>query len=511
MRRRSRAGSEAVKARRGKAVTLKRRNVPKAVHRRSSSAVDRKTEVARLTRELNEALERQTATAEILKIISASPTELQPVLDVVVKSAARFCEADDVTIFELDGQDLRTAAHWGPVPQDIGARFPCSRGHVAGRIVLERRPIHIIDLQAEAAEFPEGSVFAKRPGHRTTAGVPLLREGVAIGTIQLRRAKVHPFTDRQIALLGIFAAQAVIAIENTRLLNELRESLQQQTATAEVLSVISSSTGELESVFSSMLENATRICEANFGAMYFREGDDFRTVAMHGAPQALVEARLHKLGHPGPNTALGRTVQTKDAVQIEDIAADRAYAERDPQRVAVVELGGVRTLLSVPLLKDNEVIGAISIYREVVRTFTDKQVALVQNFANQAVIAIENTRLLNELRESLEQQTATSEVLRVISSSPGDLEPVFQAVLENATRICGARFATSGSQKPKTYALSPSMARPLAYCRGETRKIGPARIRAQPMGQCSHKKESSKSRTLPPTPRTGSAIRCAAL
>src|SRR5271166_1032555 len=312
MRRRSRAGGEPVKTRRRKTVTLKRRNAPKAVRNRGVSVPSQETEVTQLTHELNEALERQTATAEILKIISASPTELQSVLEVVVKSAARFCKADDVTIFELDGQDLRAAAHWGMIPQEIGLRFPCTRGSVAGRIVLERRPVHVIDLQAEAEEFPEGSAMARRLGHRTTAGVPLLREGVAVGTIQLRRTEVNPFTDKQIALLETFAAQAVIAIENTRLLNELHqrtddlsESLEQQTATSKVLEAISSSPGDLKPVFQSILENAVRLCGAKFGNLYLREGDGFRAAAMHNAPPAYAEQRAGVL-HPSPNSSFGQ-------------------------------------------------------------------------------------------------------------------------------------------------------------------------------------------------------------
>jgi GAF domain-containing protein len=443
MRRRSKASSKVATARSPKAKTLK------AVRRSSSSASGQETEVERLTRELHEAQKQQIATAEVLKIISTPPAELQPVLEVVVRSAARFCEADDVTIFELDGQYLRIAAHWGAIPQEIGVRFPCVPGQVAGRAVLERKAVHVIDLQAEREEFPEGSAFARRLGHRTTAAVPLLREGVAVGTIMLRRAEANPFTDKQITLLETFAAQAVIAIENTRLLNELRqrtddltESLEQQTATSKVLSVISSPAGELEPVFQTMLENAVRICEAKFGIMYRFDGDAMYPVAMLDLPPALHEfLRQRGRTRPTPGGDIDKLRKFKQVVHTIDMLESPVLSP--PARLA-----GGRTQLVVPMLKENELIGSIIIYRQEVRPFTEKQIALVQSFAAQAVIAIENTRLLNELRqrtddlsESLEQQTATSEILSSMSGSMADTKPVFDAILHNLLRLFGTSYA----------------------------------------------------------------------
>ena len=305
--------------------------------------------------------------------------------------------------------------------------------------------VHIDDLRS-MPPYREGDpvmvAFVDLAGARTILIAPMIKENELIGTIAIYRQEVRPFTDKQIELVKNFAAQAVIAIENARLLNELRESLQQQTATSEVLRVISASPGELGPVFDAILENATRICEAKFGTLFLREEDAFRVVAMHNTPPALAELRRrHPVLRPGPGTSLSRSTKTKQAVQIADITADQAYFENDPDRVALAELGGYRSVLSVPMLKNNDVIGAINIYRQEPQSFAENQITLITSFANQAVIAIENTRLLNELRESLQQQTATADVLKVISRSTFDLQAVLQTLVQSAAQLCEADVA----------------------------------------------------------------------
>ena len=356
----------------------------------------------------------------------------------MLENAVRLCDAKFGTLELYEGGAFQKAALHNVPQAYVAARGdavirPDPRG-VLGRIVKTKEVVHTEDLRTTPPYLegnPDVRAFADLAGVRTLVTVPMLREDELIGVIAIYRQEVRPFTERQIDLVKSFARQAVIAIENTRLLNELRqrtndlsETLEQQTATSEVLGVISSSPGELDPVFQAMLENAVRTCDGKFGTLYLREADAFRMVATHNAPPAYVEARDREPFRPPPSTPLGRAASTRQVVQIADIRTTQAYTEGFRPIVEAVELGGFRTVLSVPMLKENELIGVINILRQEVRPFSDKQIELIKNFANQAVIAIDNTRLLNELRESLQQQTATADVLKVISRSTFDLRSV---------------------------------------------------------------------------------------
>jgi signal transduction histidine kinase/uncharacterized protein YdeI (YjbR/CyaY-like superfamily) len=440
-----------MKKRRLKPAQPKRRNAPKVARHRKPAANGLNKKVAQLTRERDELLEQQAATSEVLRVISASPGELQPVFDAMLKNATRICEATVGNLFLYDGGDFRAVAVHGESDyadwfrRDPMARMQDQSHTPLARLVGTKQVIHIPDLRQDQSYLNGNNrivSLVETAGARTHLVVPMLKDRELAGAIVIYRREVRPFSDKQIALVQNFAAQAVIAIENTRLLNELRESLQQQTATAEVLQVINASPGALAPVFEAMLDKAMQLCEADFGGLWTLEEDRYVAVALRGVPQPYAAFLAGTTVVPGPGTAPYRFLRGERLIHNLDLAAEEPYRAGDPQRRALVDLGGARTALQVPLSKEDAVLGIITIYRQQVQPFTDKQIALVQNFAAQTVIAIENTRLLNELRQSLEQQTATSEVLRVISSSPGELEPVFDAMLANATQLCDASYGT---------------------------------------------------------------------
>ena len=398
-------------------------------------------ENTRLITETREALEQQTATAEVLQVINASPGDLAPVFDAMLEKALTLCEAAFGSLLRFDGEFFHRAAirNFPPPLAERNRPIPPFPGSALERLTRGEPYAMIEDITVDRVtrSGDPGRLAMAVAGARTTIWVALRKDDTLLGAFVAYRQEVRPFTDKQIALLQNFAAQAVIAMENARLLTETREALEQQTATAEVLQVINSSPGDLAPVFDTMLEKAMRLCDAPVGYMLRYQEGKFGLAAGRGLTPMFAEYMSH-MDQPGSRE--GNTLIREGApyVHIADMKDDDAYRSGRPLRRATVDLGGGRTGLAMPLRKDGELLGTFSLFRHEVRPFTEKQIALLQNFAAQAVIAMENARLITETREALEQQTATAEVLQVINASPGDLAPVFDAMLDKALQLCGA-------------------------------------------------------------------------
>ena len=410
---------------------------------------------ARLFNETKDALEQQTATSEILRVIASSPTDLQPVMNVVAENAARVCGASDALVYRLEGRELRLVASYGHVP--AVRSWVLDRGHLSSRAVIDRETVHVHDISAAEAEFPTSAKTARPRGTRTCLATPLLREGIPIGVIAIRRLEVCPFSDRQIALLKTFADQAVIAIENVRLFTELEEknraltdahaqvteTLEQQTATSEILRVIASSPTDVQPVFDTIVASAIRLCGARMGAVHRYDGELIHLAVLHNFPPQVVEVLQSMYPRPPqPDQASGRAILTRAVAQIEDMPADSQYTRE------VTEAGRWRSILAVPMLRDGVPIGAIVITRSEAGRFADTHIELLKTFADQAVIAIENVRLFKELEartsdlmHSVEQLTALGEVGRAVSSSL-DLDTVLTTIVGRAVQLSGTDGGT---------------------------------------------------------------------
>ena len=395
-----------MKARRRKAVR-KRRAVAKTARTPLASEPRAETEVGRLARQLTELAEQQQATTDVLRLISGSPGELEPIFSNILASAIRLCGAHNGVINRWDGHALQLVAALNMPPAFVElrrqSRYNRRQHSASGRMLATRKPVHIADLAGDRAYLegnPPTVAAVELGGVRTMLAVPMLKEDELIGSFSIGRTQMRPFSDKQIEIAQNFAAQAVVAVENARLFHELRETLQQQTATSEVLQVIASSPGDLKPVFETVLAKASQLCDAEFGNIYRWDGEALHLVAWHNTPSAFAEFRKSGPFHPSATSLIGRMVKTKTVTHVVDARDNPDYVERrDPSLVAAIELGGVRTYLAIPMLKEGSLIGAITVFRQEVRPFNDKQIALLTSFAHQVSIAIENMRLLTELRQ----------------------------------------------------------------------------------------------------------------